>query len=330
MSGNRERVSRRRAIALLAGLPLLAACDRAGPDQARQGQPWRIAIDLWAGYYPLLLAQDLGLLREARVAVEVHLPQDTRQMLSDFVAGSYDAVCASLGDMILLTRESEALHMVMVADESVGGDALLANASLSGAATLRGRRVGLSLGGFGELLVLRFLARHGLGLGDVQLFNVDASEVPGRLAEGLIDIGHSWEPYVSSALRRGQLAVFSSADTPGLIQDGLIVHRAQSQARGAELRRLIAAWFEAQDWWRNNPAAARERLMTRLAGRTEDISLAGMRLLGRADNRLRFGQGATEHGLQHIALEYVEHFVARGLLPRRPRAEALFDGSFIG
>ena len=55
----------------------------------------------------------------------------------------------------------------------------------------------------GELLVLRYLARFGLSFDDVKLVNADASSVPELLKRGEVDVGHSWEPYVSMARNSG-------------------------------------------------------------------------------------------------------------------------------
>lgn len=316
---------RRRVLqaALYGTAAVLAGCDRtAAPPPL---PPLRIAIDLWAGYYPLLLARELGYLKAAGVEVEIALPENTRRLLSDFSSGRYDGVCVSLGDVVTLTRTSPDIRMVLASDESAGGDVLLARHGSPDAAWLRGKRVGTSLGGFGELLVLRFLARHGLTFDDVKLVNADASSVLELLERNEIDVGHSWEPYVSMARNKGFKAVFSTADTPGLIIDGLIFHNAVLQQRADAVRAVVAAWFRAQDWWNSHPAEGDQRLLVLLKGRTDDVSRNGIRLLGLAENRAKFRHGDTDSSILHVADQYIDHFVARGYLLRRPEPGALID-----
>ncbi len=321
---------RRRVLqaALCAAATVLAGCERSPATPAGQ-PPLRIAIDLWAGYYPLLLARELGYLKAAGVEVEITLPENTRRLLSDFSSGRYDGVCVSLGDVVTLTRTSPDVRMVLASDESVGGDVLLARHASPDAAWLRGKRVGTSLGGFGELLVLRFLARYGLTFDDVKLVNADASSVPELLERNEIDLGHCWEPYVSMARKKGFEAVFSTSDTPGLIIDGLIFHNTVLQQRPDAVRAVVAAWFRAQEWWNSHPAEGDQRLLVLLKGRTDDVSRNGMRLLGLAENRAKFRHGDTDSSILHVADQYIDHFVARGYLLRRPDPGSLIDARML-
>jgi len=302
---------------------VLVGCDRA--PVVPPLPPLRVAIDLWAGYYPLLLARELGYLKAAGVEVDIALPENTRRLLSDFSSGRYDGVCVSLGDVVTLTRTSPDIRMVLASDESAGGDVLLARHAIADGASLRGKRIGTSLGGFGELLVLRFLARHGLSFDDVKLVNADASSVPELLKRDELDVGHSWEPYVSMARASGFKAVFSSADTPGLIVDGLIFHRAVLEQRPDAVRAVVAAWFRALEWWNSHPAEGDQRLLVLLKGRTDDVSRNGIRLLGVAENRTKFRKGDTDSSILHVADQYIQHFVTRGYLLRRPEPGALID-----
>jgi NitT/TauT family transport system substrate-binding protein len=327
-----EEVSlpRRRVLraALCCAAGALAACEPHAP-KAPPTLPLRIGIDLWAGYYPLLLARELGYFKAAGIEVDITIPENTRRLLSDFSAGSYDGVCVSVGDMVTLTRTSPDICMVLATDESAGGDVLLGRSMPAGALALQGKRIGTSLGGFGELLVLRFLARFGLSFDDVKLVDVDASKVPALLEKGEIDFGHCWEPYVSEAKAKGFKPLYSSADTPGLIVDGLIFHRTALEHRTDAVRALVAGWFRALDWWNTHPAEGDQRLLALLKGKTSDVSRKGIRLLGLADNRAKFREGDTDASVFHVAEQYIEHFVGRGYLVRRPRAANLLDSRML-
>lgn len=317
---------------LSAGAALLAslACACRPRGETRDGpRPLRIAIDLWAGHYPLLLARELGFLKARGVDVEILIPENTRQLLSDFAAGNYDGVCVSLGDMITLSRATPDIRMVLVSGESIGGDRILGRDSPSRVDDVRGKRIGTSLGGFGELLVLRFAHRYRLSLGDIDLVHVDASEVPARLVDGSIDYGHTWEPYVAQARQEGFVEVFSSRDAPGLVLNGLICHGSVLRRQGAAIKALLAAWFEAVDWWNRNELDAEPILRRLLDGRTDQVARQAIQLFTLKENRERFQAGHAGMSLADAANTYVEHFVARGLLGQRPRVADLLDAGFL-
>ncbi len=325
----RARHFTRQLASCLAALALLTQCgaDPAGATSARQ--PLRIGIDLWAGYYPLVLADDLGYLREEGVEVDVSIPKNTDRMLANFAAGDYDGVCVSIGDVITLTRNVDDLRLILLSDESSGGDQVLARTPVTGAEQLRGKRVGTNLGGFGELFVRRLLDKHGVAPDEVQWVDLDAADVPARLADGDIDIGHTWEPYASLAIAKGMHLCFTSADTPGLILDGLIVRGAAAQNRGDDLRHMTKAWLRAVEWWRTNPAEGDRRIETRLGLPKGEARPVGIKILDRQDNHaLMSGDGGLAP-LGRVAGQYIDFFVSRGLMMHRPEPGALFDPTFL-
>ena len=308
---------------------LLAQCGGEPHAPAQGARPLRIGIDLWAGYYPLVLAEDLGFLRDEGVQVEVSIPKNTDRMLANFAAGDYDGVCVSIGDVITLTRHVDDLRLVLLSDESSGGDQIIAPTRKVDAAHLRGKRIGTNLGGFGELFVRRMLADHGVGPDEVQWVDLDAADVPARLASGDIDIGHTWEPYASQAIANGMHHCYSSADTPGLILDGVITRGPVLRERGDDLRRMTRAWLRAVDWWRANAEDGDRRIEARLGLPKGDARPVGIKILDRKDNRALMCDRDGAAPLGQVAAQYVEFFVSRGLLLRRPDPRALFDASLL-
>lgn len=260
--------------------------------------------------------------------MEISLPQDTHRMLADFAARRYDAVGVSLGDVVTTTRVRPDIRMILCTDESAGADQILGRGPLDGPAQIRGRRIGTALGGFGELLVRRFLARHGVRADEVQMVNVDSAAVPALLERGEIDIGHTWEPYAAQARAAGWRTWFTSADTPGLILDGLMVQMTSLERDAAQWRGLVRAWFRAVDWWRAHPAEGNRLLEARLQLPPGSVTLDGIRLLGREENRRVFGAGPGG-GLPAAAQAYIEFYISRGLLARRLGPAELLDARYL-
>jgi NitT/TauT family transport system substrate-binding protein len=315
-----------RALALAAVVGL-GGCERPATPAARQ--PFRIAIDLWAGYYPLVIADERGLLRSAGLTLDLAVPNDTKRMIADFAAGRYDGICVSLADTILLAQSASDIRMILNTDESSGADVILSRTPIAGPEAIRGQRIATNLGGFGELLVRRFLDRHHVTTDEVILVNADAAAVPGLLARGEIGIALTWEPYAAEARRAGAIEVFSSRDTPGLILDGLIMQGSILRDRPAEVRALLRAWFEALDWWRKNPDAGDALVERRLALSPGAARPVGVRLIDLAENHRNFQPNAPAPTLASALHDYTEFFVARGMINRRPTAAQLIDGRFL-
>lgn len=305
---------RRRLVCQLGISGALAACQP--PPPAKAPSALRLAIDLWAGYFPGLLAEELGHFREAGIAVQISLPGNTDRMVAEFAAGRHDLIACALADVVHLSRGGHALRVVLQTDESAGGDKLLARAGWRPGSSLL--RVGTNLGGFGELFVREYLARQGIAESRLRWVNVDAADVPAALRQGELDLGHCWDPYAAASIAEGAVEVFSSRDTPGLIPDVVATMAHTAEQRGDDLRRFAAAWFRAQAWWLAHPDEGHARLAARLGQSPAWVAaaLAGVRLTDLAENRRQFGVGGQSPGLAVALARYSDFFAARGVLTR--------------
>ena len=288
------------------------------PPAATANKPLRIGIDLWAGYYPLVLAEDLGYLKAANVAVKIVTPQNTGRMLAEFAARDYDAVCVSLADVIPVTRAVPDLRIVLISDESTGGDQILARKEITGAADLRGKKIGTRLGGYGELFVRRMLSKHGVSMGEVELVDADAAKVPEMLGRGDIDLGHTWGPYAGEAMRRGMQAMFTSKETPSLVLDGMVFRGDTVERRPDEVRALVHAWFRAVQWWKANPAEGDLRIEKRMNLPPGEARPVGIKILCAAENLALMQATDGPPPLAVTLRDCIDCFVARGSLLQRP------------
>jgi NitT/TauT family transport system substrate-binding protein len=84
---------------------------------------------------------------------------------------------------------------------------------------LKGKKLGANLGGFSEVFVSEMLKTSKLTSDDVSLVKAEALEVPLGIKNNAIQAGHTWEPYLSEALKLGAHILFTSKQTPGLILD---------------------------------------------------------------------------------------------------------------
>jgi NitT/TauT family transport system substrate-binding protein len=300
----------------LAALPMLGlmACDRQTAQGTAQ-QVLRLGIDVWPGYLPGVLADELGTMGQAGIQLAVSFPGNTDHMLADFVAGRYDVIGVSLGDLVNITRGSNGVVVILVTDESSGGDAILARPGL--ALDRPGRlRIGTNLNGFGEVFLREYLRRRDPDPVQWELVYADAADVPRLLADKALDLGHTWEPYASQAAAAGARRVFTSASTPGLIPDVLVTTPATLQRRGPVLRQFVKAWLEAVAWWLANPAQAGKLLARRVPSTLGAVSLDGLTLMDLAANRRLMGVNQAPAALDEVIQRYSDYFLERGSVAR--------------
>jgi NitT/TauT family transport system substrate-binding protein len=311
-------VSRRRV--LLCGLSgaALAACDGKGsaPLHAGELQPLRLCIDKWPGFLAAALADQLGWFQARGLRLDVHFQGNVTSVhVSDFLAGQYDAMGCALGDLLMFSRNESNAQVLLVTDESAGADGLLMRSGGLQKVSRR-PRFGFTFGSYASMFVEEFLLRRGLAPGTWEKVEADASDVTQKLLAGEIDVGHTWEPYLSQGVSQGLELVFSSVETPGMVLDMLVVTPSCAARRKAQLRAFVKLWFEAVDWWLARPQEASTLIAKRLGLAVDEVSLKGLRLSTLDENRRLLVPGEGPGTLGGMARRYSDFFVSRGLVAK--------------
>jgi NitT/TauT family transport system substrate-binding protein len=312
-------------------LVLLGACRSVGDDSPGRDarEPLRLSMDLWSGFYPGVVAAHTGIFDSLGVSVRVTIPQNTDLMRADFAAGRSDLMATSLADEVLMSDLVPDLRVILCSDESAGADQVIGRRGITRLTDLRGKRVGVNVGSFSELLLARALATVGMRESDVAIVNTDASQAPGLLRRGELEAAETWEPYASQARADGGVALFSSAQTPGLIVDCIVARSEVVAARGPDLERFARGWFLGLERLRRDPEGSRRALAAALPVAADRLEDPGVRLLDLPENRRRFDQRDAADGIRTAAEGYVRFFGLRGGLRREPALDRMIDPRFV-
>lgn len=308
---------------------LLGACTPRDATTENAAAPLQIGIDLWAGYYPALLADQLGFFRDEHVAVVISLPEDTDQLLVDFAAGSLDGIGVAAGDTINVLEVNPEARVVLFSDVSDGADMVLALPPINLPEDLASKAVGTNLGGFGELLIRQMLDQHGVPSARVKLLNVDAAQAVDRLIAGEVAAVHTWEPYATRARAAGAQVIYTSQQADGLVLDGFLFSDETLRSRPAAVRGFLLGWFRAIEHWTAHPEDDDRVLEKRLALPAGSVNLTGIRLMTLAEERRLFEHGSNNRSAYHVLQQYVDYFLRRGSLSAAPDLERVLDARFL-
>jgi NitT/TauT family transport system substrate-binding protein len=308
---------------------LLGACTRPDAAPAYREPPLQIGLDLWAGYYPALLADDLGFFRAEQVAVELSIPEDTDQLLLDFAAGTLDGIGVATGDTINVLEANSDVRIILFSDRSNGADMILSMPPVNIPEDLRGRAVGTNLGGFGEVLVRQMLDQHGVLPSAVKVVNIDASQAIDRLVSGELAAVHTWEPYASRGRALGAQVLYTSRDADGLVLDGFIFSGETLRSRPSAVRRFIKAWFRAVEHWQAHPVEDDALLAKRVPEFHDATSRTGIHLFTLQEERKLFEPGTNSQSAHYVLQRFVDYFLSRGTISAAPDLELLLDSHFL-
>lgn len=317
-----------RMILLLTVVTVLTACGSSSLPTAVPRPPLTVSWTIWPGYYPLAIAQQQGFFSKHGVAVKIVVYDEYTKAVRDFSAGKVDGSEMVLGDLLLILgkRPSKA---IMVTDSSEGGDQIIAVNSIRSVADVKGKRIGVHFGTYGELFVRKMLAANALTLADVTLVNIEPEEIS-RVFPGNIDAGHSFEPFTSEAVAKGGHVIFTSAETPGLIPNVFAFNSQVVQERPEDIRAFVAAWFEAVAWMNAHSSDVPAGVAQVTGLKPEDIWMdGGDRVLTLSDSRAAMSRGTDYQSVYYTGAEYVKFLTITGSLSQAPDLEKLIDPSYF-
>jgi NitT/TauT family transport system substrate-binding protein len=305
---------------------LLSACVGAQPV-ATVKQPLRVAWSLWPGYYPMAIAVEKGFFTKHGVQVEPVFYEVTSNQNPDLAAGMLDGAGIVLGD-VLLDSLSSTNKVVLVLDSSTGGDSIVASADIKSPQDLRGKRIGVKLSTFGELLVRDMLEKNDISLNDVTLVDISPEALPAALPR-LVDAGHTFDPFTTRATSSGNNIIYSSADAPGLIVDVMAFNRKVIKERPEDVKAFVAAWLEAIQYWKDNPADGNAIIAKATGQKAEAISTEGITLFDQAANFKAFTKGTDNSSLYFTAEEELKFFIEISLVTYPVKVDDFLDPSFL-
>ncbi len=309
---------------LLIVILLLSACG--APAKPASG-PLRIAVNLWPSLYPAAIAQEQGFFAKHNVKVELVYYNSYPDTYADLVANKVDGVSAVVGDLLLISSQKN-ISFIFPPDASDGADEVIVGEKIKSAADLKGKRIGVKFGTYGELFVRTFLQQNGIAITDVTLLNISPEDAA-KAFPSEVDAIHTYEPFASDTRNKGGHVLFTSHETPNLMLGVMAMPTRLIQDRPQDVQAFTDAWFEAVDWMYANPDKVPAVVAKAFGVKPEDVWFGGDKVFTRAEAKALMQPGNDSSSAYFITQTYVDFFVTSGVLTIKPRPEDLINPSFL-
>lgn len=306
---------------------LLFACHTSAPTQLKR-PPLKVEFTSFVGEHSGIIAQEKGFFKAQGVDIELIYKRYNQVEIANFSAGKYDAITLTMGSFINLSATNPDIQAVVVIDESTGADVVVAQSQIKTLADLKGKKLGTNLGGFSEIFVTEMLKTANLTSDDVNLVKLEASEIPQGMKNNTIQAGHTWEPYLSEAIKSGGNILFTSKQTPGLVLDIIVFRGEIIRDRPEDVRAFVRGWLEASAYWKANVQEGNAIISKALKIPLNTISLEGVNLTDLGKNQKLF-QSSNSNSIYKNAKIYADFFIRSGNVTRIPELKSLFNSSFV-
>ena len=161
----------------------------AASSPARAADKLTVLLDWFVNpdHAPLVVAQEKGYFRDRGLEVKLIAPADPNDPPKMVAAGRAEIAVSYQPQLHMQVDAGLPLKRIgTLVATPLNSLVVLADGPIREIADLKGRKIGFSVGGFEDALLKVILARHGLGLDDVTLINVNFALSPALIA-GQVD-----------------------------------------------------------------------------------------------------------------------------------------------
>lgn len=248
---------------------------------AQAADPIKISMPTWVGNGPLYLAQGLGYYEQEGVDVELSIMDDISMRFAAYYGGKLDGMSTALAAYILNAKENAVSSVVLMLDDSRGGDGIVANKDIKSIKDLKGKKVAFKQSSISEWYIAYLLDKNDMSMDDIEPVNMEPGAAGTAFIAGKVDAAVTWEPYLTKGKQadHGHLLTDSS-EQPGLISDVLIFPNKLIEKRGDDIQKICNAVVRAVEYWKKNPEEANKIMAKSIGGWLDDPALFADTLTG--------------------------------------------------
>jgi len=215
-----------------------------------------VPISSWPGYEYFYLAERRGLAERYGFKLTTSQFADPQEIVHSYLRGELNVAQLTTVELVDICEKipERCPVVVLILDESRGGDIIAARHGVDTLQDLAGKRIGTTFSSLGPYFVSRALQRSGLSLDQVEVRNMPLAEMPAALKQGSVDAVAFYPPFSDYAARDGHSRVlFDSRQTPGEIFDILVIDPSYLHSNSVVLTELVKAWQDAHQLAQAHP-----------------------------------------------------------------------------
>ncbi|MDZ4130958.1 MAG: ABC transporter substrate-binding protein, partial [Hydrogenophaga sp.] len=295
----------------------------------------KIATVVWIGYGPFYVAEALDLYKKYNLKVSLQVFNDPALIPAAIASGAVDGGMLTYDQVVGQVAAGRNMKVVMPIDYSNGGDAIVADSSITKVADFKGKKIGYNPLSPSDFLLSYALKTAGLTEKDITPVSMTPEAVPAAMASGQLPIGVTYEPSLSQILGQGGgkkfKVVFSSKNAPGLIADVLVFDDKVIKAKPAQITGVMQAYLDGLAYMKAKPAEAHKIIGKFMGVSAAEVKeqLTGVYNIPVAEMPKAFMK-AKETTSYYASGEIIgELLKAKGQITTIPAIEATFDASLV-
>lgn len=302
---------------------------------AQTAASMKIATVVWIGYGPFYVAEALDLYKKYNLKVSLQVFNDPALIPAAIASGAVDGGMLTYDQVVGQVAAGRNMKVVMPIDYSNGGDAIVADGSITKVADFKGKKIGYNPLSPSDFLLSYALKTVNLTEKDITPVSMTPEAVPAAMASGQLPIGVTYEPSLSQILSQGGgkkfKVVFSSKNAPGLIADVLVFDDKVIKAKPAQITGVMKAYLDGLAYMKAKPNEANAIIGKFMGVSAAEVKeqLTGVYNIPLAEMPKAFTKGKETTSYYASGEIIGELLKAKGQITKIPAIEATFDASLV-
>lgn len=255
-----------------------------------------VAIISFSPYAPWYIVKERGLAQG--INLDVKIIEGIAEKNAAITGGQVKCMNNTMDSMVLARAGDLPIKVVAFSNMSYGLDKMVATADIKSVADFKGKTFGADYGFLNHMWMLLTLKREGIGFDELRHVTMLPQESAAAFASGGLDIDVNYDPFAAQSLQLAGSHVLKSSLTDrtwerGLISDAIACNETWLEEKPETAKELLRAWFEAVDWWNENPNEGNDIIAKNLDWPVADVRLNqhGAIMLNLEQNLGAFGVG---------------------------------------
>ena len=243
---------------------------------AQAAEKVSVAIISFSPYAPWYIVKEKGLAKN--IDLDIKIIEGITEKNAAISSGQLQCMNNTMDTLVLARAGDLPIKVVAFSNLSYGLDQMVVTKDINAVADFKGKKFGADYGFLNHMWMLLTLKREGMDQKSVEHVVMLPQDSAAAFASGGIDIDVNYDPFAAQSLKREGSKVLKSSLTDrtwerGLISDAIACNETWLKEKPEVAKELFRAWFEAVNWWKENPLAGDEIIAKGLAWPVSDVKL---------------------------------------------------------
>lgn len=278
-------------------MALLLTCSvQTGSTAALAAEKVSVAIISFSPYAAWYIAKEKGFYKD--LDIDIKIIEGLSEKNAALASGQVQCINNTVDTLVLARAGDLPIKVVAYSNMSYGLDKMVVTEGINSVKDFKGKKYGADYGFLNHMWMLMTLRREGMSFTDATQVSMLPQESAAAFASGGLDIDVNYDPFVAQSQKLAGAKVLKTSLTDrtwerGLISDGIGCNEKWLKEKPAVAKELLRGWFEAINWWKENPEEGDAIIAKGLGWPVSDVKLNqhGAIQLNLSQNLGAFGVG---------------------------------------